>query len=426
MRKERITIIGTGAAGMVCAHLLHPRFDIHLYEKNDYIGGHANTFTLSEGEETVCLDTAFVIFNNAAYPVFCRLLDELGVPSMRCAMSFGFQILPANLEYVTRGLSYCFCDFRNLVRPSFLRMLWQMARFHRQAREVLEQDRFHDLTIREYLKEREYSEEFLNHFLVPLIAVTWSIPPDTMMDYPVLALIEFLHNHGALQGILGSKHWRTVINGSQSYVKRLVAPFPERISTQCRITHIHRDKGKIRLEDAQGNAVTCERVILACHADQALSLLADPSPQEQEILAKFRYHATQAVVHTDTSIMPKKRRNWAAWNYLVDRDDNDTLRASFTYHMNTLQRVSDKTDYFVTINDSTRIDPDKILKVFDYEHPIFDLQAIKAQKKLHLLNENGRTYFCGSYSRFGFHEDAVRSGVEVCEKIAGERFLPAN
>ncbi|MGH8603522.1 MAG: hypothetical protein ACREXR_12345, partial [Gammaproteobacteria bacterium] len=210
-----------------------------------------------------------------------------------------------------------------------------------------------------------------------------------------------------------------------SYVKRLIAPFPQRISTQCPITRIYRDKGTILIEDAQGKTASCERVILACHADQALGLLANPSPQEQEILSKFRYHPTPAVVHTDVSIMPKKRRNWAAWNYLVDRDDNNTLRASFTYHMNTLQRVSNHTDYFVTINDSSRIDPEKILKVFEYEHPIFDLQAIKAQKKLHLLNEHGHTYFCGSYSGFGFHEDAMRSGVEVCEKIAGERCLPA-
>lgn len=420
MEKEKIAIIGTGAAGLACGYFLHEAFDITIYEKNDYKGGHANTVTVEAGGETVHTDTAFVIFNNTAYPMFCRLLDELDVDHMRSPMSFGFQISPIGWEYMTHGLTYCFCDPKYLVNPRFLKMLFHMWRFHRNAPEVLTDAKYQDYSIAEYVKEKGYGDEFLNCFLIPLIAVVWSLPPEKMLDYPARTLVEFLDNHGAFQGVFGQKHWRTVVNGSRSYIDKIVARFEDKVLMNRTVTHVSRNNGALKITDDKGDTRIFDRVILACHADQSLRILDDPTPLEQKILSQFRYIQTKVMLHTDPSVMPKKKKHWAGWNYLVEDNTGPALKASFTYHMNALQKVSRSRDYFVTVNPTARIDPDKVLREFDYEHPIFDLAAIKAQGELHRLNENHHTYFCGSYFKYGFHEDAFRSGLEVCRRITGE------
>ncbi len=420
MTKPTVAIIGTGAAGLACGHFLNERFDITLYEKNDRIGGHANSVTVSHLGETVRFDTAFVVFNNHAYPLFMRLLEELKVPHRYCPMSFSYQIEPDGLQYMTRGLTYCFCDLANLKSRRFLKMLFEMVKFHRQARHVLTEPRYHDLSIAEYMEVRGYSDDLLHRFLIPLIAVTWSLPPEEMLAYPILTLVEFLDNHGALQGVMGRKHWRTVTNGSRSYVERASEPFRDRILLNRGVASVRRENGGVEVQDALGERRRFDHVIFACHADQALALLADPTPEEREILGRFRYHRSSVLVHTDTTLMPRKRRHWAGWNYYVQYDKDRNPRSSTTYHMNTLQKVSKTTDYFVTFGDTSRVGPEKILKELGYEHPIFDRAAIHAQAKLHTLNRNGRTFFCGSYFKYGFHEDAFRAGVEVCRALTGE------
>lgn len=420
MTRPTVAIIGTGAAGLACGHFLHDRFDLTLYEKNDYVGGHANSVTVSYGGETVRFDTAFVVFNNAAYPLFMRLLEELKVPNRYCPMSFSFQIEPDGLQYMTHGLSYCFCDLKNLRSWRFLKMLFEMVKFHRQAREVLTEPQYRELSIAAYLSARGYSDDLLQRFLIPLIAVTWSLPPEEMLAYPVLTLVEFLDHHGALQGVMGRKHWRTVVNGSRSYVDRIAEPFRDRILMNRGVTRVRRGNGAVEVEDDRGERRRFDHLILACHADQALALLADPTPDERELLGRFRYHRSRVLVHTDTSLMPRNRRHWAGWNYHVEYDRDRRPRSSTTYHMNTLQKVSETTDYFVTFGDTSRVDTSKVLKALSYEHPIFDLAAIHAQAKLHTLHQNGRTFFCGSYFKFGFHEDAFRAGVEVCRALTGE------
>ena len=420
MTKPTVAIIGTGAAGLACGHFLHDRFGLTLYEKNDYVGGHANSVTVSYGGETVRFDTAFVVFNNAAYPFFMRLLEELKVPNRYCPMSFSFQIEPDGLQYMTHGLSYCFCDLKNLRSWRFLKMLFEMVKFHRQAREVLTEPQYHELSIAAYMKARGYSDDLLERFLIPLIAVTWSLPPEEMLEYPVLTLVEFLDHHGALQGVMGRKHWRTVVNGSRSYVDRISEPFRDRILMNRGVTRVRRGNGAVEVEDALGERRRFDHLILACHADQALALLADPTPEERELLGRFRYHRSRVLVHTDRSIMPRKRRHWAGWNYRVEYGRDRRPRSSTTYHMNTLQKVSETTDYFVTFGDTSRVDTGKVLQALSYEHSIFDLAAIHAQAKLCMLNQNGRTFFCGSYFKYGFHEDAFRAGLEVCRALTGE------
>jgi predicted NAD/FAD-binding protein len=421
MNKPSVAIIGTGAAGLACGHILHKQYDITVYEQNDYLGGHANSVTIEYQGETVRFDTAFVVFNNVAYPHFMGMLEELKVPSMYCPMSFSFQIMPDGLQYKTHGLTYCFCDIENLINPRFLKMLYEMLKFYRQVREVLTDPRYRDYSISQYLKEKGYSDAFLHYFLIPLIAVTWSVPPEKMLAYPIYTLVDFLKSHGALQGLVGGSHWRTVVNGSRSYVEKISEPFRDRIHTNRGVSRVRRVNGRVEVTDTAGASTMYDHAILACHADQALAMLGDPTPLEQELLSKFEYNGSRVVVHTDGSLMPKKKRHWAGWNYYVHYAHKDDLnpKSSFTYHMNTLQKVAAKHDYFVTIGDSDRVDPRTILKEFLYHHPTFDVAASKAQAELHRLNENGLVFYCGSYFKFGFHEDAFRSGVEASRKLMG-------
>ena len=421
MTRPTLAIIGTGPAGLACGYFLHKQFAITLYEKNNYIGGHANTVEIQGDAETIKLDTAFVIFNDAAYPLFKRLLAELYVPSMTCPMSFGFQIKPAALEYTTRGLTYCFCEPRNLVNKRFVKMLVQIRRFRKEAIEVRKDDQYQNYSIADYVKERGYGDDFLHHFLVALVSVVWSLPPEKMLDYPIRALVDFLDNHGALQGVFGRKRWKTIVNGSRSYVDRLIAPFKDRILMECGVRKVSRKKKALEITDSQGRKQKFDHVIFACHADQALQILHEPTPLERQLLSKFKYHPARVIVHTDPVVMPKNRTRWAGWNYLIDYDEDKNLNSSFTYYMNRLQKVSKRRHYFVTINDPGRVNKEKILKALEYEHPIFDVEAIKAQDKLHRLNQNGRTYFCGSYFKYGFHEDAFRSGLEVCRNLTGRK-----
>jgi predicted NAD/FAD-binding protein len=242
-----------------------------------------------------------------------------------------------------------------------------------------------------------------------------------MLAYPIYTLIDFLAGHGALQGIAGGMHWRTVVNGSRSYVEKITALFPDRIFTNRGVNRVSRRNGQVQITDVHGRQENYDKVIFACHADQALAMLADPSELEQQLLSKFSYNPSRVVVHTDSSLMPRKKRHWAGWNYYVHYRDAQDLNppSSFTYHMNTLQRVSKKNDYFVTIGDTSRVNEQAILREFLYQHPTFDVDAAQAQTELHLLNQNGHSYFCGSYFKFGFHEDAFRSGVEACRALAG-------
>lgn len=405
---------------MACGHFLHSDYNITLYEQNDYVGGHANTAIITTDQETVYSDTAFVIFNDENYPLFNRMLKELNVDSIQCPMDFSIHVVPSGWEYNTRGLSYIPTKLKNLFDAKFRSMLKETGRFYRQATEIINEPRFHNYSIAGYIREKGYSDTFLNNYLIPILAVVWSIPPDKMLEYPALTMIEFLKNHGAFQGLLGRKRWRTVALGSASYRDKIIAPFEDRIRLKCAAARVLRKGTQIEILDSRGEARSYDKVIFACHADQALRCLGNPGPLEPEILGAFHYSKSKVLLHTDASIMPQSRRLWAGWNYHVDYTSEGELWSSFSYYMNRLQRVSERQDYFVTVNPSGRIDERKVLHEYDYEHPLFDIDAIRAQRKLAKLNENGHLYFCGSYFGYGFHEDAFRSGIEVCRKITGK------
>lgn len=405
---------------MACGHFLQAGYDLTFYEQNNYVGGHANTAIIEGDEETVYTDTAFVIFNDENYPLFNRLLNELKVESIRCPMDFSINVIPSGWEYNTRGLTYIPSNLTNLLDPRFRSMLKETGRFYKQATEIIHESHYHHYSIADYVKEKGYSENFLENFLLPILAVVWSIPPRKMLEYPALTMIQFLNNHGAFQGLFGRKRWRTVAKGSGSYRDKIIAPFKDRIRMQCAATCVTRAGVRIEITDSRGETLRYDKVIFACHANQALKCLVDPDPMEKEILGAFQYTASKVLVHTDSSIMPRNQRLWAGWNYYVDYGSDGEILSSFSYYMNKLQKVSRKKNYFVTVNPWGRIDERKILREYDYEHPLFDIHAIRAQQHLATLNENGRSYFCGSYFRYGFHEDAFRSGLEVCRNIAGK------
>jgi predicted NAD/FAD-binding protein len=414
---KKIAIIGSGISGMACAYFLHNEYDITLFEKNDYVGGHTNTITVREGNKEIPIDTGFMVFNPINYPNLITLFQELNVPIKKTDMSFSVQHIPSRLEYAGTGLNGLFAQRRNILNRKHIRMLLQINRFNEQAIADMNDERYRNLTVADYVNARGYGEDMLYKYLLPMTSALWSTPTDTTMQFPVLALIRFFDNHGFL-GLKTQHQWYTVDGGSKEYRDRLVKPFKNRIIRNQSVTSVRRSEGRVILGSATGDTHEFDKVIFACHADQTLELFDNPYGKEINLLSKFAYQKNIATLHSDTSIMPRKRSVWSSWNYRID-DRNGVLSPSCIYYMNSLQGVSDREHYFVSINDPGTIDPNKIHRVIEYDHPIFTVDAMGAQKHLPDLNEEGPVYFCGSYFRYGFHEDALTSSVDLCKKLLG-------
>ncbi|CAN5347838.1 NAD(P)/FAD-dependent oxidoreductase [soil metagenome] len=411
---ESIAIIGTGIAGMGCGHFLHKKYDIEFYEQNSYIGGHTNTVYVEEEGKIIPIDTGFIVFNNVTYPNLVRLFKELNVPIKPTNMSFGVQHLPSGLEYSSLNL---FAQKRNYLNPGFWKMLLQINRFFKEAEEILTNEKYEFYTIHDYIKDKGYGENFLYNYIVPMSSALWSTPTDITLQYPARALVQFFKNHGLL-GISTQFQWYTVHNGSWSYRDKLIAPFKHKIQTGKAVTSVSRKNGKALITSSDGSLKIYDKVIFACHADQALRLLTDRTISEDTLLSPFQYQKNIATLHTDEAIMPKIRSTWSAWNYRVEKK-GDELTTTTVYDMNILQEVSKKKNYFVSINDPGSVNESKIIRQIEYEHPIFTPETARAQKALASLNENGVSYFCGSYFRFGFHEDAFTSAVNLCTRVLG-------
>lgn len=416
---SKIAIIGTGIAGMGCGHFLHRKHDITLYEQGSHIGGHTHTVTVDEEGRHVPIDVGFIVYNEHTYPNLTRLFRELQVPTKDSTMSFSVQHTPSGLEYSGSGLNGLFGQRRNLLKPSYYRFLGQIDRFNKESVEVLDDPRGTDLTLRTYVSEKGLGDEFLFHFLVPMSAAVWSMPPEKMLEFPAATLVRFFNNHGFL-GLDTQLQWRTVVGGSWTYRDRLIAPFRDRIRVGQGAGRVIRGEKGVTVVTADGMRQDFDKVIFACHADQALGLLERPSPLERELLSPFSYQKNTGTLHTDTRVMPKTRRVWSSWNYRIDALPDGSLVPSTVYWMNSLQGVSSKKDYFVSINDHGAVREESIIRRFEYEHPVFTKQAIRAQQDLPRLNENGVTFFCGSYFRYGFHEDAFTSAMNTCRQLTNE------
>jgi predicted NAD/FAD-binding protein len=410
----KIAIIGTGIAGNIAAYRLARYHDITVYEADSRIGGHTNTVDVLAGGQRWAVDTGFIVFNEATYPNFIALLDELGVASQPSEMGFSVSSEQRDLEYNGTSLNTLFAQRSNILKPSFYRMLMDILRFNSEAPALLAESE-NPVSLGDYLDGNGYCKEFVEHYIVPMGAAIWSATPGGMRKVPAAFFIRFFHNHGLLS-VKNRPGWRVIKGGSRNYVEKLVAGHRDRIRLEARVEWIRRHPGSIEVKAQGVDSEFYDRVFLACHSDQALELLADPSPQEREVLGAIRYQQNEAVLHTDHSLMPKRRRAWAAWNYHIPGGPSDPgSKVALTYNMNILQSLQAPLEFLVTINHSRAIDPEKIIQSINYAHPIFTEEAVAAQQKHREINGVRRTYYCGAYWRYGFHEDGVVSAMTALD-----------
>lgn len=414
----KIAIVGTGIAGMGCGYYLKDNAEIFFYEKNDYPGGHTNTISVDENCKEVRIDTGFMVFNHVTYPNLLNLFNELKVPTFKTDMSFSVQYVPDKLEYCGSGLNGLFAQRKNLFSIRHIKMLMQINRFNDESIKILDKPEYEGYTLDRYIKEKGFGNDMLWKYIIPMSAAVWSTPMDKMLEFPAQTLINFFYNHGFL-GLDTQHQWYTVTNGSRTYRDMILANFKDRIFLNDPVVKVFRKNGKATLTTKSGKQAEYDKVIIASHGDEALAMLDAPTPDEQRLLCNFKYQQNIATLHTDESVMPKNKRVWSSWNYRVE-EKNKKMEASCIYWMNSLQNVSKNKNYFVSINDPGNIDKTKIIKTINYTHPLFDVNAVKAQKELHSLNKTGPVYFCGSYFRYGFHEDALMSSVELSKNLKTE------
>lgn len=413
---QNLAIIGTGIAGMGCGHLLQKKYNLTLFEQADYIGGHTNTIAIDEDDTKVYLDTGFMVFNYVTYPNLCQLFEEIKAPVKKTSMSFSVQYVPSGLEYCGSGLDGLFAQRKNIFNVPYVRMLMDISRFNKESVKILDNPAYENYSLGKYIKEFGFGDDMLWKYLIPMSSAVWSTPMEQMLDFPVVTLIRFFKNHGFL-GLNTQHQWYTLENGSQSYRELLIKPFKDKILVNSGVKSVKREDGKVKVSLINGVVHEFDKVVFACHGDQALRLLESPTQLEKELLSNFKYQKNIATVHTDESVMPKTRKTWSSWNYRIE-NRNGELFPTTIYWMNSLQGVSKKKNYFVSINALPgSVDPKKVIKEIDYEHPLFDVPAMRAQSQLHKLNETGPLYFCGSYFKYGFHEDAYKSAVELCKTL---------
>lgn len=406
----KIAIIGTGIAGNVAAYKLRQEHDITVFESAGHVGGHTNTVDVYEDGRRIAVDTGFIVFNNQTYPNFIGLLDEIGQASQESDMSFSVRTDSGDLEYCGSSLNGLFAQRRNFLRPGFYRMIRDILRFNQMAQPAAA----HlgpEVTLGAFLRENGYGEEFIDHYLVPMAAAIWSAEPVAILDMPVAFLVRFFRNHGLLQ-ISDRPVWRVITGGSREYVNKLTAGHRDRIRLNSPVTSLRRIVDKVEIVSASGGRELFDYVFVACHSDQALAILKDATVPERDVLGAIRYQPNEAILHTDVSLMPSRRRAWAAWNYHIP--DNRRQHVAVTYNMNILQRLDTSRQYCVTLNDDRRIDPNKIICRVQYEHPILTSEAVAVQTRQAELNRD-RTFFCGAYWRNGFHEDGVVSAINAIE-----------
>jgi uncharacterized protein len=410
----RIAVIGSGIAGMTAAHLLQHDHEVHLFEMEDRPGGHANTVELIVGGRQVAADTGFLVYNERTYPRFTRLLAQLGVNTRPSDMSFSFSDRTSGLEWRGSSLNTVFAQRANLVRPRFLAMLADVARFNRMARRLLREQYDPAVTLAEMLAGTTWSQGFIDWYLVPMGSAIWSADPTTFTRMPARTFAEFFNRHGLL-ALRDQPQWRTVTGGSARYVEKLVAPLQRRgrLHLATPVAKVRRDAGRVELLTAGGPAVF-DHVVLAVHSDHALELLADPTEEERATLGCIRYQKNRATLHTDIRLMPANRRVWAAWNYL--RPESGSRHATLTYYLNRLQGFDLDQPVLVTLNRDDEIDPDLVVRRFDYAHPVIDRDAVAAQSQ-QLALSRGDVSYCGAYWGYGFHEDGVNSAIAVCKRF---------
>ena len=418
---SRIAIIGTGIAGLTAAWHLRDRHELVLFEANDYVGGHTATKDVEQGGRRYAIDTGFIVFNDWTYPNFIALLTALGVPWQFSNMSFSLRCERSGLEYNGTSVNSLFAQRRNLLNPGFLRMIADILRFNSRARELLappmrpgHPDPQGSLTLGDYLARGGYSRAFIEHYIIPMGRAIWSATGRGMLEFPARFFVDFFDRHGFLN-VDDRPTWRTVTGGSREYARRLTAEFGERIRLSTPVQRVRRSEDGVWIGSRAGDE-RFDQVFFACHSDQALAMLDDPSEAEQQILGAFPYQENDAVLHTDRTMLPRTPLARAAWNYhLLDPDSG---RVALTYDMNVLQAIDADVTFMVTLNRTAEIDPSKVLGRYTYHHPVYTPAAVVAQGRRRDISGVRRTHYCGAYWRYGFHEDGVVSGLWALDDFA--------
>ena len=410
----KIAIIGSGISGLTASYLLNRKHDITLFEKNDYIGGHTHTHEIENDNKTWNVDSGFIVYNERTYPNFIKLLNMLDVERQLTRMGFSVKSPNKNLEYAGHSLNALFAQRSNLFRPSFIRILGGMKRFNKEARRDLPSLN-KEMTLGEYLFKNNFSEEFIDNYIIPIGAAIWSTKPSNMLNIPAIFFIRFFENHGFLQ-ILDRPKWWVIKGGSKQYVKKIISGFEKdiRLSTSVH-TIVRKEKSVLIKFGSDNQEEQFDAVVLATHSDQALKLLEHPTEKEKEILSLLPYQRNDAVLHYDPSILPKRTLAWSSWNYFLDGNTNDPV--ALTYNMNILQSLKSSKTFCVTLNKLEMINKNKIIKNLSYEHPLFTTDGVNAQKRKREISGQNNTYYCGAYWHNGFHEDGVVSALDVCSQF---------
>ncbi len=410
-----IAVIGSGIAGLSSAWLLSKQHQVTLFEQDARLGGHSNTVDIQTSAGTIAVDTGFIVFNERCYPNLVALFKHLAVDYSGTDMSFGVSLDNGRLEYSgSNSIATMFAQKRNILRPRFWRMLKDLLRFYKQSADWLETLPA-DLSLGELLRQENFGPGFCEDHLLPMSAAIWSTPVEKMLAYPAKTFLRFCDNHGLLQ-VDERPQWQTVSGGSREYVNRLASGFNGTLKLSCGISKVRRFKDHVILIDVHGESHRYDHVVMAGHADQSLAIIENPSPDESRLLGAFAYERNEAVLHRDERLMPKRHDVWSSWNYLKDSSQK-TDKVSVSYWMNLLQHLPCQESILLTLNPLVEARPDQVYRRFNYQHPVFNEEALNAQQHLWDLQGQQRTWFCGSYFGYGFHEDGIQSGLAVAEQL---------
>ena len=410
----KVAVVGCGISGLGAAWLLNRKHDVHLFEKRSRPGGHTHTVVHDLDGRDLPLDTGFIVFNEKTYPLLTRLFNELSVETQTSEMSFSVSCLDPDIEYASHSLRGLFADPSLLLSAAYLKMLVDVVRFGRRGRRILAGAGDPEVTIAQFLSGERFSQTFARYYLMPMVSAIWSSGTELAADYPRDPLLRFLDNHGLLQ-VTGQPEWRTVVGGSHSYIAPLTRPLDDRVHLGNGVERIHRSGDEVELVLDDGSRHRFDHVVIAAHADQALRILAEPTDDEAELLGKWRYSLNDTWLHTDTTLMPRRRPAWASWNYLMTNASRES--ASLTYHLNRLQGLDENREYLVSLNPETEPVPESVIRRMSYRHPIFTRQSVETQSELPRINGSNRTHFCGAYFGNGFHEDGLASAVVVADDL---------
>jgi len=409
----KVAVIGSGISGISAAEYLSDKCEVTVYEKNSKVGGHADTQTIEIDGEPVDVDTGFIVFNPENYPRFFELLNKYNVAYKDSDMSFAVSNRFSGLEYNATNINKLFCQRRNIVNPKFYRMIRDIARFYKEAPALLEEES-NDISLGEYLRTNGYSDYFTNEHIVPMASALWSGKADLIMDFPARYLVAFMQNHDMMQ-MNNRPVWKTVSGGSRQYLKAITDKANFDVSVDTPIKKVERTEHGVILHLSEGRKHQFDQVIFACHSDQALKLLEDPTPSEKEVLGAIKYQRNEICLHWDEALLPKRRSAWASWN--VIRNEISKVQCTVSYYMNLLQSLPTERPVIVSLNMSEYVDTEKVWKYIEYEHPVYTQETINAQNKRPQLQGKMSSYYCGAYWGWGFHEDGARSGVEAAQHL---------